>query len=521
MPYQGPWGARVTLPKLVPKHLRQFLTDRVYLTKRSAYSHVAFKAYLALYNSGLLNQHLLPLTSVVEPELEEEVKALLQEVEKRDGTATVSAQLNPWAPVNDLDEWWCSELAIDGLPPLHLLTRNPLCDIPDDELPVLFHPHRSPLKVRIGAVESVDISAQMIEEARLYTRQLFWQVYGTRMKWDDLNFAYLFQPAKSKGYESVWDARRAWQSHRSEEETSDKVDILRASARDFGETFSYPTDLTIIRDRGSQGRLFRFLRWKFDAASPEEEENILARKRRDPTPEENALEPPFLVVQNFPRRMNFLIPFAPPQGKYSMEVDILLWPPFSTIDLVSSTDTDYAILLPSIIRHLGVATTVSSLRTELLTSNLARVPFDLLRTAITAPVAQDIVDYQRLETLGDTVLKFIVGVQLLAQYPLWHEGYLTKKKDHIVSNVKLAKEAHSKRLYYWIIRDCFLAQKWKPQYMSASMGETQVAENQQLSTKMLADVGQYSFLLNFVHISILNYCYSRIAHWCILSARGV
>ena len=134
--------------------------------------------------------------------------------------------------------------------------------------------------------------------------------------------------------------------------------------------------------------------------------------------------------------------------------------------------------------------TISSLRTGLLTSNLAQIPFGLLRTTITALVAQDIVHYQRLETVGDTVLKFIVGVQLLTQYPLWHEGYLTKKKDHIVSNVKLAKEAHSKGLYYWIIRNRFLAKKWTPLYFPAPMNEIGVEEFQQLSTKMLADVGQ-------------------------------
>ena len=490
LPYRGPWGARVTLPKLLPKDLRVFSTNRVHTTKRSAYANVAFEAYLALYNAGLLNQHLLPLTSVVEPELDDEVKALLEAIEKRGGTATVSAQLNPWATINDLDEWWCAELEIDGLPPLRLLTRNRLCHIPGDELPVLFHPHRGALKVRISSVKSVDISTQMVAEAQLYTRRLFWQVYGARMKWDNLDFAYLFHPVTSHGNDAIWDARRTWQSDQSEDEIPREDFILRANAKEFGDTFSYPTDLSIIRASGAEGRPFRFLRWKSDAASPEEEREIRSWRRRDPLPEDEVIEPPFVVVQNLPRRMNFLIPFVPQQGKYSMEIEIILRAQFSTIDLVSLTDTEYAILLPSVMRYLSVAMTVSSLRTELLTSNLAQISFNLLRTAITAPVAQDVVDYQRLETLGDTVLKFIVSMQLLARYPLWHEGYLTRKKDHIVSNVKLAKEAYSKRLYYWIIRDYFKAQKWKPPYIPAPIDEVRVEEFQQLSTKMLADVGQ-------------------------------
>jgi dsRNA-specific ribonuclease len=148
-----------------------------------------------------------------------------------------------------------------------------------------------------------------------------------------------------------------------------------------------------------------------------------------------------------------------------------------------------------------MAMVVSSLRTTLFTPSLAKIPLDLLITAVTAPESEAHFDYQRLETLGDTVLKFTVGLQLLAEYPHWHEGYLSRKKDHSVSNARLAKEAHAKCLYRWIIRMRFPAQKWKPEYTTSPMKETRVqqgttdidgkettGENQQLSTKMLADV---------------------------------
>ena len=98
LPYQGPWGARVTLPRLVPKHFRL-----IGCVLRNARLIAMPHSKHTLYNSGLLNQHLLPLTSVIEPELEE-VKAMLQEVEKKHGTATVSDQFNPWAPIKDLDK---------------------------------------------------------------------------------------------------------------------------------------------------------------------------------------------------------------------------------------------------------------------------------------------------------------------------------------------------------------------------------------------------------------------------------
>ncbi len=72
--------------------------------------------------------------------------------------------------------------------------------------------------------------------------------------------------------------------------------------------------------------------------------------------------------------------------------------------------------------------------------SLRGIPLKLLANAMTASSAGEKFNYQRLETLGDAVLKFLVAFQVLVEYPLWHEGYLSKKKDHTVSNVRLAKE---------------------------------------------------------------------------------
>ncbi|RDB26587.1 Dicer-like protein 2 [Hypsizygus marmoreus] len=137
--------------------------------------------------------------------------------------------------------------------------------------------------------------------------------------------------------------------------------------------------------------------------------------------------------------------------------------------------------------------------------------------AMTAPVSQEKENYQRLETLGDTVLKFVTGIQLLAEYPLWHEGYLSRKKDHAVSNVRLAKEAIAKGLYRWIIRDRMLGKKWKPNYLNGSdsvKNEPDVEpspvvetdekakkkkQRQELSTKVLADVVESLIGAAYIH----------------------
>ncbi|KAJ3539283.1 hypothetical protein NMY22_g4808 [Coprinellus aureogranulatus] len=77
-------------------------------------------------------------------------------------------------------------------------------------------------------------------------------------------------------------------------------------------------------------------------------------------------------------------------------------------------------------------------------------------------------NYQRLETLGDAVLKYVVGVQLYAEFPMWHEGYLTRAKDHAVSNVKLAKECFGRGVFRWILREVMMGKKWLPRYVSGT-----------------------------------------------------
>ncbi|KAH8114025.1 hypothetical protein DFH11DRAFT_1727047 [Phellopilus nigrolimitatus] len=45
------------------------------------------------------------------------------------------------------------------------------------------------------------------------------------------------------------------------------------------------------------------------------------------------------------------------------------------------------------------------------------------------------VNYKRLETLGDAILKFIDSEKVVAEHPHRHEGFLTKCEDYVVQNV--------------------------------------------------------------------------------------
>ncbi|KAF8428422.1 hypothetical protein L210DRAFT_3764899 [Boletus edulis BED1] len=502
--YQGPFGCTLTLPKVLPLELRVYTVERKYPSKRLAYQHVAFQAYLELYKAGLLNDHLLPLTSVVEPKLEEEVKNMLKDIEKRDGTASVTSQLNPWLPSSDQEDWWSTEIAVEGLPSLTLLTRIKIPALGADELPVLHHPRRGRLGVKLGPGKVTRLSPKDLTAAQESTRRLFWSLYGSRMQWPRLDFAYLFT-LNTDPDASTWLPRRSWAMKREETAGAERAHFVNAET--FASEHGYPTDLTWVREGRFFGKLYRFVGWHHEKLTEEEEAEICARPMYSRF-EEVRVTYPLLAVELLPQRSNFLLPLP---TSNATPKQLFLLAKYSSVELLSPAECEYSQIIPSILRRLETAMVVRSMRTTLFPrAPLAKIPTPFLTTAVTAPVSEDPTNYQRLETLGDAVLKFIVALNLIATKPCWHEGYLTRRKDHVVANSSLAKEAIRRSTFRWIIRTRFSPRRFKPLYLTLEQpivvpadpleeaneandepvvggGKTR-REVEELSTKMLADV---------------------------------
>lgn len=508
IPYTGPYGSKVTLPRALPLPTREFFVERMYDTKISAHRHAAFRAYFSLYEAGLLNDNLLPITSIIEPELEEEVKAMLADVERRSGFAKVSIQMDPWKSEDEVHQGylWMSELVLGALPPLLLFTQSEMVNLAGENAPVLYYPGRGAIKASLRLMRRMnEEDVVLLDKAREYTRRLFWCLNGVRMDWDQLDFSYLFLPLDGHE-EDTWDIRRSWLSTTRPLFDSHELEFI-ADGESFGKQFSFPEDLAIVRRYPQFGKPYKFVRWRFDPLSQDEELEL--RELYGEKLSELEVTYPLLVVQAYPPRTNFLIPLTPTTKEPSSELKYInLIPRLSSIVLLSPVDADYAFLLPALLRSIGMLTTTHSLQKAVFTpaSPISSIPMQLLMVAITAPSSNERKNYQRLETLGDTVLKFVCGIQLLSEYPLWHEGYLTRKKDHAVSNVRLAKENVARELYRWIIRDMLLGKKWKPHYLSKKDAETtpepdkmtveevntkkkkKKGKSQSLSTKVLADV---------------------------------
>ncbi|KAI6147431.1 hypothetical protein BKA82DRAFT_4153541 [Pisolithus tinctorius] len=497
LPWQGPFGCTLTLPKVIDAKLRVHVVERVHLSKRSAYQHAAFQAYVALYRAGLLNDHLLPLVSIKERILDEDEQLLRALIDKRSGLASVARQLNPWQPTEVRDTWWSADITVHGLPSLTLFAQVEMPTLNNDTRLTLYHPVKGPLKVTISPAKLVELAAEDGEMARHCTRRLFWTRVGSRMTWEHLDFAYLFMSFADPNA-AVWEGRREW--CKSENGDVDSERVLLANAESFGKVYNYPTDIAYVRE-GPHGKACRFIGWQFEKLSPEDEEELRTLRKYSRI-EDLQVTYPLLIVEPIPKKIDLLLqqPVAKP-GKHTIVI-----PKYCCVELCSPAECEYSYMLPSILRHLTVVMTVESLRRTLFvkTPGLASIPTSLLIPAITAPAADDHINYQRLESLGDAVLKFVVAVNLMAQYPLWPEGYLTQRKDQTVNNGRLAKAATKVALYKWIIRTKFTPRKYTPLYLTEPIdvsrmevppSEEPVAESgksnnetEQLSTKMLADV---------------------------------
>lgn len=483
--YQGLYGSSVTLPRALPLPQRQFSVEREYKTVISAHRHAAFIAYKELYNHGLLNENLLPIPNVIEPTPEDEVKAMLADVERRESLANVTTGVDPWQPEDgENTAWLCSQLTIEGLSPLLLFTRSETIPFEFDYGPVIYPPGRGPMRTSLHTLAKFTDDHPKVAQARDFTRRVFWGLNNSRMDWDDLHFAYLFLPVQESN--TVWDSRRAWLEGKCKANAEDFPDRLLVKATQFVKEFGFVDDLTVIQRHVGFGRPWIFKGWRYEELTSEEEEKL--RDRYGKLLDNIAITYPLMIVQSCTPRTNMLLPTCVSEsGEKDKRDDIptqLLIQEHTTIVCLSEEETEYGFLLPSVLRALSSLMTANSLRNTLFSSTpLQEIPLSLLKVAITAPSSNDGINYQRLETLGDAVLKFVVGVQLLAEYPLWHEGYLSKKKDHAVANVRLAKEDLKRRLYRWLIRgvssyfcrvsvsqsksDVMLGKKWKPRYFSA------------------------------------------------------
>ncbi|KAJ2251460.1 Dicer-like protein 1, partial [Coemansia sp. RSA 455] len=108
-------------------------------------------------------------------------------------------------------------------------------------------------------------------------------------------------------------------------------------------------------------------------------------------------------------------------------------------------------LLPAFFVRLGQVLTASAVKARL--GLCAHV--ETVRQAITAACACLDTNYERLEILGDSVLKLVSSTMLFVAHPDDHEGLLTQRRGRIVSNANLFTLARKLGLAEYIISQAF------------------------------------------------------------------
>ncbi|RHZ55743.1 putative RNA helicase/RNAse III [Aspergillus thermomutatus] len=447
----------VILPSCVHPKVRRSEGRRWWCTERAAMKETAFQAYRALYEFGLVNDHLLPLTN--KPELKSHDLGAMPSIME------TSEQYDPWIEwayswsspdihqsriVVRLDEGGGNELCMRLVGPTSLPSLSPM---------TLFWDSSITFTVTFEAAERVPfVPSSSVEDMRAATA-LYLQATSSRPWKSEPDFTALFAPDLHHTELKAW--LNAY-------EGCDPA--LEVYSRGHN-----PGLMGVVRDHSHHKEPLLFRRWLVS----------------DENPSSSVVE---LECDPFPRRRNLLHRQTLAKSQVDVEEEIpesaaksrIVAADVCTIDRLPFTMAIFGLFISVIVERLEIELIATRLR-ETILRDVGFTSTHHIITAITAPSAQALTNYQRYEFLGDSILKFSVSCQLFFQHPNWHEGYLSEGRDVIVQNPRLAKAALDTGLDAYIITKMFTPRKWSAPMISEKL-ERVPAKRRQMSTKVLADV---------------------------------
>ncbi len=240
------------------------------------------------------------------------MQLLLKEVEKREGTALVSSQMDPWHVSGGRERdtlWWSTTLEVDGLPPLRMLTQAALPPLKTDELPVIHTREYLPFKVRVVGDQTPIITGDdddILAHAKEFTRRIFWPMYSSRMKWDQTDFLHLFIPVDESP--TVWDERRGLASDPNS--ASSGSHVLFSPFSSFMRHYGHVDDIHIVSGTGFTGKYYKFIRMRNTPITIEEKADLVrryVRKRDDDDAAGLGITYPLIEARHIVKR-SFLTP---------------------------------------------------------------------------------------------------------------------------------------------------------------------------------------------------------------------
>ena len=441
--------ATVTLPSSVHPAVRRTQGGKWWLTERAARKETAFHAYRALYEYGLVNDNLLPLTRKAELRFsdKETLPSMVDALEQYDPLVDIahgwtSGQLYETRLRVDRDGSVDPNLAISMILPVPMPMPSPITLYLEVET-TLFLSFDQPVPV-------VNASAQTLNEMRK-TTALYLQAPSSRERGPERDFLVLFAPSVPCQQLQEWLNRYDG----------------RESSLDLYHQGNVPSG--IIRDHGKFTEPRTFVRW------------IVPSQITKSTPVEVECRP-------LPRRRNLLQMRAVNMDDGDADsVKKLYTMPASavTVDKLPLRQAIFGLFISAILDRLQASLVAHRLNDTILKGVGIRDISHVI-TAISTPIAQATTNYQRYEFFGDSVLKFTVSCQLFFRNTNWHEGYLSESRDKLIQNSRLARAALDTGIDMFILTDRFTPRRWTAPLISTK--KTQPTTKRRMSTKVLADV---------------------------------
>ncbi|RKK58309.1 Dicer-like protein 2 [Fusarium oxysporum f. sp. cepae] len=456
-PYGGPiLRATVTLPGGLPLNLRKFKSACGWKSERNAIRDAAFQAYVALYEAGLVTDNLAPLNAKSE-KVEEKTDLMPEPL------------FDPWVQIAQRWKSGCDK-------------QFYLFEFTDDEFP-------GPCSFDVMLPALIDLPRKIT----LYP--------GNGSKWSIVCDSFVDIPDEVSSKEPDQTSALLAMNFQHRWPVEDREHVIKMS---IASTTIFPAPHVTRDDMGA----FPF---RGDGMEEAKKHRVLVRDQYK-TPfhyvgtipskpdfydvqrpfyeyDKGPLNEEYLVLERWGLRVDLLHDLKDGQAKSSTKpYECVLPISYARVDRVKRRVVKCGLFIPHIIHELEVQLIASELSSTLL-KPVGIKNLQLVLEAVSSPSAREPVDYQRLEFLGDSILKFCTVTQAYSEHPSWPEGLLNHFKDRLVSNERLQRVCLEKGLSKFILSKPFTALKWRPRYLDDILKEKPAPRPAPVGgSKTLADV---------------------------------
>lgn len=430
-------SAKVILPSSVPVSLQVTHGISHWQTEKMAKKDAAFEAYKKLHSAGLVNDSLLPPER---PKRGHDDQAMKQ----REILSGIEAEYDPWLKMLHLFEsaeiHYAHRIAVagglDAYPTLLLILPEPL--LSTVQFPLYLTTSQ---QVTVSINAGYRVSAISKDLAQKVTMHLLTSILGRRMqKTEHDRLPFFLVP-----------------------------DIELSTLAEWYRLFSGRTPL---------GQLI--------VGGDLQQEEYLVRVDKETIP--YVCRAPrlsgcaSLSGERISRRLDFL------SASTQVWTPILKELPVSncSVDHLPAAYAKAIVLLPSITHLLEICLRAqAACEGPLRPLNFRNL--DLVSRALTSPSASDS-NYQRLEYLGDALLKYYTTIQVFVEFPNHPESHLSSHRELLITNARLQWATRELGLGTFITSNAFRPAQWNANVKTEEPGVENGKRKRKLPSKLLADI---------------------------------